>query len=110
MLSSFFFHDTAPPEIYTLSLHDALPIFASSIRASTRKLGVRSAPSPATRSPRPISRHPTPARLSATRCPAAARATRSEEHTSELQSLAYLVCPLLLAKKKPTTLLPSMPP
>src|SRR6266404_9645181 len=67
----FFFNDTATTEIYTLSLHDALPI--------SRACG------PGTRSaPRPGSRRP----------------GRSEEHTSELQSLAYLVCRLLLEKKK----------
>src|SRR6266404_9713072 len=67
----FFFNDTATTEIYTLSLHDALPIFAS--RRST---------------PRPTVWRPICARK------------RSEEHTSELQSLAYLVCRLLLEKKK----------
>src|SRR5215813_15600207 len=70
----FFFNDPAPTEIYTLSLHDALPISASSARWS--------APSPTrgTRSP--------------------PRCRRSEEHTSELQSRPHLVCRLLLEKKK----------
>src|SRR2546425_2665479 len=78
--SFFFFNDTATTEIYTLSLHDALPIWSSAPwRWRARYLRTRSAalPSP-TRSP----------------------ANRSEEHTSELQSLAYLVCRLLLEKKK----------
>src|SRR6476620_12780261 len=70
---SFFFNDTATTEIYTLSLHDALPIYA---RASP----------PAWPPGRP-------------RC-AGAAARRSEEHTSELQSRQYLVCRLLLDKKK----------
>src|SRR6266704_6446941 len=65
----FFFNDTATTEIYTLSLHDALPI---SCRAS---------------SPRPWS------------CSAPSHEMRSEEHTSELQSRFDLVCRLLLEKK-----------
>src|SRR2546425_9609631 len=78
--SFFFFNDTATTEIYTLSLHDALPI------SNATPSGC-----PATR---PSSR-PTPRSTRAT-----AEARRSEEHTSELQSLAYLVCRLLLEKKK----------
>src|ERR1041384_8844065 len=69
----FFFNDTATTEIYTLSLHDALPI-SSACACCTR------------RTPREHESIP----------------TRSEEHTSELQSLAYLVCRLLLEKKKQT--------
>src|SRR5687767_15443361 len=72
----FFFNDTATTEIYTLSLHDALPIWPP--RAS------RAAASGSQRY----------------RGHALSRSTRSEEHTSELQSLAYLVCRLLLEKKK----------
>src|SRR2546425_5780361 len=71
----FFFNDTATTEIYTLSLHDALPISRAvpfCIVVFRRTIAHRLAP---------ISR-------------------RSEEHTSELQSLAYLVCRLLLEKKK----------
>src|SRR2546425_8414531 len=81
--SFFFFNDTATTEIYTLSLHDALPIWRT--QAS-------SASSPPTRA--------RPRRSWATSGPSGAR---SEEHTSELQSLAYLVCRLLLEKKKKTT-------
>src|SRR3712207_6917789 len=87
----FFFNDTATTEIYTLSLHDALPISASS---PTR----RSRCSTCWRSTFPPSpsrcRWPTPC----WRASWAAR--RSEEHTSELQSRQYLVCRLLLEKKK----------
>src|SRR5438034_11625381 len=75
--SIFFFNDTATTEIYTLSLHDALPIL------------------PGTRWP-PCSRK-TASRSS--RC-AAPPSARSEEHTSELQSHSDLVCRLLLEKKK----------
>src|SRR5438046_7187517 len=73
--SLFFFNDPATTEIYTLSLHDALPI---------------SAPMPA------IHRQPAGCFIWRTRRPSA----RSEEHTSELQSLTNLVCRLLLEKKK----------
>src|SRR2546423_4455148 len=87
MASLFFFNDTATTEIYTLSLHDALPIF--------RVLPLE------------------PVEVLQVRCvPAMARAAwlvrivpRSEEHTSELQSLAYLVCRLLLEKKKQSVVL-----
>src|SRR5258708_33201433 len=76
--SFFFFNDTATTEIYTLSLHDALPICA--LRGCLR--GMKS------------SLH-TP---TASRSAWAVR--RSEEHTSELQSPDHLVCRLLLEKKK----------
>src|SRR5205823_13909345 len=79
----FFFNDTATTEIYTLSLHDALPICSRWLRSASRR-GSRNA-----RWARP---------RGTTR--ASGRAQRSEEHTSELQSLAYLVCRLLLEKKK----------
>src|SRR5205823_13843933 len=100
----FFSPDTAPPEIYTLSLHDALPI---SMRTRREAGNSRLAPIPSchARSVRRCESPPNqPERGSETRPrPAAASATsasRSEEHTSELQSLAYLVCRLLLEKKK----------
>src|SRR3712207_7635251 len=85
----FFFNDTATTEIYTLSLHDALPI--------SRETGCRGAPrSPGWRSAvRPRRRRAPRSRTSWPR-----RATRSGEHTSELQSRQYLVCRLLLGKKK----------
>src|SRR2546429_9681333 len=71
----FFFNDTATTEIYTLSLHDALPI--SRVRlGELREVAVR------------------PIEL------AAIDDHRSEEHTSELQSRLHLVCRLLLEKKK----------
>src|SRR2546430_13103288 len=70
----FFFNDTATTEIYTLSLHDALPICAGRVRRS-----------------RPRCDESGPRRR---------RRRRSEEHTSELQSQSNLVCRLLLEKKK----------
>src|SRR5690349_24173209 len=86
----FFFTDTATTEIYTLSLHDALPIL-SAIGVRHRLPAPRGPVGGATRS-----------------LPAVARASiehpdtagRSEEHTSELQSRRDLVCRLLLEKKK----------
>src|SRR5436189_6196842 len=82
----FFFNDTATTEIYTLSLHDALPIYPHP--RQPRQLrdadGGQGDPGDA-RHRRP--RRPQPGR-------------RSEEHTSELQSPMYLVCRLLLEKKK----------
>src|SRR3712207_8875940 len=84
----FFFNDTATTEIYTLSLHDALPI-SPGARAPRRR-GSRSL---ATAKTLPVPR----------RCPPSPRGCigeRSEEHTSELQSRQYLVCRLLLEKKK----------
>src|SRR5687767_15693240 len=74
----FFFNDTATTEIYTLSLHDALPIF------------------PPPRLPRPPDALPPRGGAGGALLP---EEERSEEHTSELQSLAYLVCRLLLEKK-----------
>src|SRR5947209_20628473 len=73
--SSFFFMDPSTTEIYTLSLHDALPIFADN--------------------------GSTDGSVEIAEC-AGARVVhvRSEEHTSELQSRQYLVCRLLLEKKK----------
>src|SRR6266540_689352 len=71
----FFFNDTATTEIYTLSLHDALPISAQ---------GPGPVPAP----------DPVPAAQDT------ADASRSEEHTSELQSHHDIVCRLLLEKKK----------
>src|SRR5689334_25134553 len=73
----FFFNDTATTEIYTLSLHDALPIWYEARPTSSQQMKRRR-------------------RLLATRRPS----IRSEEHTSELQSQFHLVCRLLLEKKK----------
>src|SRR2546430_16903109 len=70
----FFFNDTATTEIYTLSLHDALPICAHGADRAA-----------------PLGRGPRSARDAE---------HRSEEHTSELQSQSNLVCRLLLEKKK----------
>src|SRR5438552_9506276 len=80
----FFFTDPATPEIYTLSLHDALPILPRSRKSRDRSC--------------------LPEWMRGTGCHScpgmAARSSRSEEHTSELQSPDHLVCRLLLEKKK----------
>src|SRR2546430_12899800 len=77
----FFFNDTATTEIYTLSLHDALPIYGAALGAR-REVGLE---------PRLLRRAGAHAGLAV---------QRSEEHTSELQSQSNLVCRLLLEKKK----------
>src|SRR3989442_6054124 len=77
----FFFNDTATTEIYTLSLHDALPI---SSRHAVRGAGPGAGPR----------------RDRSGRESESTGGHRSEEHTSELQSRPHLVCRLLLEKKK----------
>src|SRR5688572_31574527 len=82
----FFFNDTATTEIYTLSLHDALPICPAPVACLERAAagvanGIREA----------------------------GGCLRSEEHTSELQSQSNLVCRLLLEKKKTLALAPAGP-
>src|SRR3712207_8148398 len=84
----FFFNDTATTEIYTLSLHDALPILEPSTWPPSASSRRSSPPGSRCRS-----------RSVAPRC-SSWWAWRSEEHTSELQSRQYLVCRLLLEKKK----------
>src|SRR5437868_12734591 len=83
----FFFNDTAPTEIYTLSLHDALPILPGCPRVASRRLAAF-----------------------LIFLPSMTMTARSEEHTSELQSRFDLVCRLLLEKKnntRPSTCPPS---
>src|SRR2546429_7107916 len=87
----FFFNDTATTEIYTLSLHDALPISSSWQAVCTS--------SSASRGPPRIGEAPGSAIRGGPR-------DRSEEHTSELQSRLHLVCRLLLEKKKKTYISP----
>src|SRR2546427_9005264 len=79
----FFFNDTATTEIYTLSLHDALPIYPVGPPVLT-----------------PSAAKEKPARMRARRQDCPPHAGRSEEHTSELQSQSNIVCRLLLEKKK----------
>src|SRR5438445_11710132 len=80
----FFFYDPPTPEIYTLSLHDALPISSLSVR---RGVGW-------------ISYYTRRYEQALYHLRRAVAMNRSEEHTSELQSRQYLVCRLLLEKKK----------
>src|SRR5947199_3664335 len=87
----FFFNATATTEIYTLSLHDALPI-SSGLRSSRSSSRSSSAGRKGGRPPSSSSSVSSEIEMPA--------AFRSEEHTSELQSLRHLVCRLLLEKKK----------
>src|SRR3712207_8819842 len=90
-----FFKDTATPEIYTLSLHDALPIYSLAVTGQTD----------ATALPEPITillprgRDLGMMPFSLVLLGFTTAHARSEEHTSELQSRQYLVCRLLLEKK-----------
>src|SRR3712207_8951245 len=94
---SFFFNDTAATEIYTLSLHDALPI-SDRRRPAGRRTATRGRPGRRTGRPAPrAAPGGRPGAPPGRRCPPAAP-PRSEEHTSELQSRQYLVCRLLLEK------------
>src|SRR3712207_7458122 len=96
MLFFFFFNDTATTEIYTLSLHDALPISGDSyfLQNGRPMSGVALA------GWSQVSRHPgEPLDAWADALLATGVDPRSEEHTSELQSRQYLVCRLLLEKK-----------
>src|SRR2546429_3550180 len=90
--SFFFFNDTATTEIYTLSLHDALPIYTAPLlkhcqrnaeRENTDEAGMQQGEQVDFFAGRKTK-----------------KSTRSEEHTSELQSRLHLVCRLLLEKKK----------
>src|SRR5699024_12571053 len=87
----FFFNPPVSIEIYTLSLHDALPIFPGRRRGRAHRRGHRRAPWPADL------RRPAAGPSVQLRLPALLG--RSEEHTSELQSRFDLVCRLLLEKK-----------
>src|SRR3712207_7723100 len=99
----FFFNDTATTEIYTLSLHDALPISVpwrepAPIEIRNLRIAYSSA------FPESITQDEIRAAVEdMARELTRQGATRSEEHTSELQSRQYLVCRLLLEKKKKTT-------
>src|SRR3712207_7749211 len=88
----FFFNDTATTEIYTLSLHDALPIYTEQIKGNRTQIVVTEIPYQVNKSYllQKIAELVKDRKLQ----------DRSEEHTSELQSRQYLVCRLLLEKKK----------
>src|SRR3712207_8328811 len=92
----FFFNDTATTEIYTLSLHDALPIYLLGPLGQVRQDGEQQ-----------LRADPLPLQVRCDGEPAERGALRSEEHTSELQSRQYLVCRLLLEKKKKPRRMPA---
>src|SRR5947209_18746490 len=87
----FFFNDTATTEIYTLSLHDALPIYGAraALRPSERRLFDLAVEVALVQTLEHSNQRYFDGEIE-----------RSEEHTSELQSRQYLVCRLLLEKKK----------
>src|SRR2546422_10260551 len=91
----FFFNDTATTEIYTLSLHDALPISAVQLLIERWRPGMDETSRRALLTALSLARHE-----SAFEFLFSLIAQRSEEHTSELQSRLHLVCRLLLEKKK----------
>src|SRR3712207_8924014 len=99
------FNNPATTEIYTLSLHDALPISGrrsvhSSDRCAPARVGPPEAPG------RRAGIHGWPRTPTSEASRAHSRTVRSEEHTSELQSRQYLVCRLLLEKNQPHTIAP----
>src|SRR3712207_9348844 len=98
-LCFFFFNDTATTEIYTLSLHDALPIWGAAGSRECRRWSSRGR-----YADRTIRTSPSFPRTQNKCWPTSSRSRvkRSEEHTSELQSRQYLVCRLLLEKKNST--------
>src|SRR3712207_8996548 len=98
----FFFNDTATTEIYTLSLHDALPIFSVTLLLKSLIIW----PEKCSENERQSEKARLTSAISFLQGPGCLliqvsnQAQRSEEHTSELQSRQYLVCRLLLEKKK----------
>src|SRR3989337_3591423 len=92
----FFFNDTATTEIYTLSLHDALPISAQSHHGVRPLLG-KYPPSG------PIDRKSTRLNSSHGSISYAVFCLKTKKHTSEAQSREYLVCPCMRSKKAPMT-------
>src|SRR2546429_9135278 len=92
----FFFNDTPTTEIYTLSLHDALPIsrrLVAKLETSMSKVGAATGAAPMALLPS------APNSRTASFSTSSPFTSRSEEHTSELQSRLHLVCRLLLEKK-----------
>src|SRR5689334_24844593 len=102
ILVLFFFKHTASTEIYTLSLHDALPIYRAVKPHSSSFSSARSRWTAGVRKSFSI--------RSASSNRSSRRKRRSEEHTSELQSQFHLVCRLLLEKKNQQRHEPAAPP
>src|SRR5262249_60711115 len=103
LLSLSFFHPPPPPSTHPLSLHDALPISRATRTASS----CPGSPCTCSFSAATGSSRKRRCSFPASRCCSSPRgcgsSARSEEHTSELQSLTNLVCRLLLGKKKQAT-------
>src|SRR3712207_6849889 len=104
MYRFFFFNDTATTEIYTLSLHDALPILIDAVAEGdlSQKMALKIDGQPVKGEFLRIGTtvNGMVDQLSSFADEVTRVARRSEEHTSELQSRQYLVCRLLLEKKK----------
>src|SRR5260370_15621008 len=98
----FFFNDTATTEIYTLSLHDALPISVGKVKLDSPRGGSANRAAPTLEDGLAARLQDIP--------PGPEVARRSEEHTSELQSHLNLVCRLLLEKKKRTPVVSPLRP
>src|SRR3712207_7544854 len=96
----FFFNDTATTEIYTLSLHDALPISRRLLSGGVRRAVALAAEQEGASDGLFFTAADVADPVGRRRGAARRRRIRSEEHTSELQSHQYLVCRLLLEKKK----------
>src|SRR2546422_3750112 len=99
MLFFFFFNDTATTEIYTLSLHDALPILSAETKYTSCLPPARVVVRVITTWP-PMATRRSASAEGMTPPGSLVESRRSEEHTSELQSRLHLVCRLLLEKKK----------
>src|SRR5205823_14370516 len=99
ILLLFFFNAPSTSYLYTLSLHDALPIFSAACTYNIQEFGVFCNDNSHIKKP-PVSRRFDLHLSHLERTVSHVSLPRSEEHTSELQSLAYLVCRLLLEKKK----------
>src|SRR3712207_7221107 len=106
IVSFFFFNDPATTEIYTLSLHDALPICGRAEPGGPRAWAVGQRRAAGSRRTGRWSRRGQGRRRAGRRH--RSRGYRSEEHTSELQSRQYLVCRLLLEKKNNNNTYPTL--
>src|SRR5690606_39602979 len=106
VLHLFFFNAAATPDTFTLSLHDALPILVADFRMPPQvRQGGSSSPAATRASARSMGARSPQSRQATSRVVPWISTTRSEEHTSELQSRENLVCRLLLEKKNITVII-----
>src|SRR2546422_5157778 len=107
-MTFFFFNDTATTEIYTLSLHDALPISVTSNASWNTRIGTFKFDNCIPAATGTLQGIVTDSATTADISGSLIQISRSEEHTSELQSRLHLVCRLLLEKKNPKNRLPRL--